>query len=81
MESQTAQTIYRIFSPLEEGHHIHVMFNFEKAIVEVRLPRMGLDFFVEERSSLIVSRQFRDMCVDANQTFGSEWSSIETGPA
>ncbi|KAK0127299.1 hypothetical protein ONS96_006849 [Cadophora gregata f. sp. sojae] len=71
IESPTAQTIYRILSQLEESCHIHVMFNFEKSIVEVHLPRMGLDFYIEQGSKLIVSKQYRGMCIDADQSIGS----------
>jgi hypothetical protein len=66
-----AKAISNILSPLEHAIHIHIMFNFEKSLIEVHLPRLNLDFFMLENSSLLESKQFRGMAVDKNQAFGS----------
>jgi hypothetical protein len=66
-----AKAISKILSPLEEAEHVHIMFNFDNSRIEVHLPRLNLDFYMLEKSSLLQSKQFRGMAVDTNQSFGS----------
>jgi hypothetical protein len=71
IQSPIAKAISKILSPIEHTTHVHVMLNFEKSVLEVHLPRLNLDFFMLENSSLLESKQFRGMAVDSNQAFGS----------
>ena len=71
IQSPTAVTISLLLSPLEIKPHINIFFNQHTNTVEVHLPRLNLDFFVQRNGSLLESKQFRGMAVDTNQSFGA----------
>ncbi|EKD21257.1 hypothetical protein MBM_00370 [Drepanopeziza brunnea f. sp. 'multigermtubi' MB_m1] len=65
-----AKVIHRILRPIENAKNIHITFDSVENRLEISLPRMNLDFFIATGSSLIESKQFRGMVIDANQSFG-----------
>jgi hypothetical protein len=71
IRSPTAKAISRILGPLEHATHIHVILDCETEALEVNLPRVRLDFSLQNHGDLLVSKQFRGMVVDDRQSFGT----------
>jgi hypothetical protein len=71
IRSPTAKAISRILGPLEHATHIHVILDCETEALEVNLPRVRLDFSLQNPGNLLVSKQFRGMVVDERQSFGT----------
>lgn len=71
IRSHTAQNMSRIFSPVEQATHMHVSFDCETEKLEIQLPRMKLDFSLDNNRSPVMSKQFRGMSIDKNQAFGT----------
>lgn len=67
----TAEAVSAVLSPLEQANHMHIIFNSRTQMLEVQLPRLKLEFFLENGSSQLESKQFRGMCVDTKQSFGA----------
>ncbi len=49
----------------------HIILNCEAEVLEVHLPRLKLDFFLGKDATQLESKQFCEMAVDANQSFGT----------
>lgn len=71
VRSSTTKSISAILAPLEYAQHIHVTFDHEEDSLQVHLPRLGLDFFLDKNSQLLQSRQYRGMHVDQCQSIGT----------
>lgn len=71
IRSSTTKEISAILAPLEQAHHIHVVFDHHDNSLQVNLPRLRLDFFLDERSQLLQSKQYRGMYIDPNQSLGT----------
>jgi hypothetical protein len=71
LRSTSAGVLSRAVQSLEEAQHIHVVFNDSTQIVEINLPRLQLDFYVDRNFDAIYSRQFRGMIIDSQQNIGS----------
>lgn len=71
VRSRTAKAIARVLSPLEYATHLHIILNRRTRALEVRLPRLKLDFLLPDRRRLLESKQFRGMVVDEQQSFGA----------
>ena len=71
IHSPTAKAISQILGPLEHAIHIHVILDCETEALEVNLPRVRLDFSLQNHGNLLVSKQFRGMVVDERQSFGA----------
>lgn len=67
----TAEAVSTVLSPLEHANHMHIILNSRTQMLEVQLPRLKLDFFLEKSFSQLESKQFRGMCVDTKQSFGA----------
>ncbi|KAE9977309.1 hypothetical protein EG327_007776 [Venturia inaequalis] len=67
MHSQTARAIAHVLSPIEQPEHIHVSFTVTPENLEVALPRLKLDFFVNKLQDL-ECKQRRGMVVDLRQS-------------
>ncbi|KAI9781453.1 MAG: hypothetical protein M1816_002374 [Peltula sp. TS41687] len=71
IRSPTAKAVSAVLSPLEDAPHIHITINCQVEVLEVHLPRLELDFFVEKDALCLESKQFRAMLVDADQSLGT----------
>jgi len=71
IRSPTAKSISNRLSPLEHATYIHISLNGETGRLDVQLPRMKLDFSLENTRSYMKSKQFRGMAVDMKQSFGA----------
>ena len=71
IRSPTAKAISRLLGPLEHATHIHVILDCGTEALEVNLPRVRLDFSLQNQENLLVSKQFRGMVVDERQSFGA----------
>lgn len=71
VRSATANAVARVLSPLERATHIHVSLNHETGYLNVNLPRLKLDFFLQPGSLQLESKQFRGMAVDEDQSLGA----------
>jgi hypothetical protein len=69
--SPTAKTIASILSPLDCGENIHIILDSQAQVLEISLPRFKLDFYLKANGSQIESKQFRDMVIDKQQSFGA----------
>jgi hypothetical protein len=61
----------QIFRPLEDPCHIHILLDAESQAIEIRLPRLKLEFYVSPNDIEIKSRQYRGMIIDTNQQIGT----------
>ncbi|KAF3484464.1 uncharacterized protein GIQ15_03788 [Arthroderma uncinatum] len=71
IRSPTAKAVSLVLSPLESANHIHIFTNHKKDYLDVHLPRLKLEFFLEPNSLRLESKQFRGMVVDENQSLGA----------
>lgn len=72
--SETARHIAAILGPIEDIMHMHVLYNYQERLIEVQLPRLKLDFYLQSEQrgwSAVQSRQFQGMQVDENQSIGT----------
>jgi hypothetical protein len=69
--SSSARTVSQVFSPLENPHHVHIILDTNSATVDVELPRLQLDFYLEQHDHRFYSRAYRGMIVDENQHIGT----------
>ena len=71
IRSATAKLLSKIFNPLETHTQIHISVDMITRRLEIHLPRMNLDFSVEQPGGSISSKQFRGMVIDERQDIGS----------
>lgn len=71
IHTPTANAVSAMFSPLENASHIHITYNLETEALNIHLPRLKLDFIWREGASRPASKQFRNMIIDENQSFGA----------
>jgi hypothetical protein len=69
--SYTASTLSTMFEALEDPAHIHIILDTATQLLHVSLPRLQLDFHVEQHDNRVQSRQYRGMIVDPVQTMGT----------
>ncbi|KAF1941797.1 hypothetical protein EJ02DRAFT_490907 [Clathrospora elynae] len=69
--SRSARTLSGLFRSVEDSKHIHVMLDRTTHTVEIVLPRVQLEFYVEHRAQEVHSRQHRGMVIDSNQNIGA----------
>lgn len=69
--SYTASTLSTMFDALEDPEHIHIILDTSTQLVHIRLPRLQLDFYVEQHDDRVQSRQYRGMILDPAQTMGT----------
>lgn len=63
--------ICRTLRSLEEETHIHLILDNGTSMLNIHLPRLQLDFSIEQGSSRVHCRQFRGMYVDKVQQIGT----------
>jgi hypothetical protein len=61
----------RLFQPLEDPQHIHIVLDVGSKLTEIRLPRSKLEFYATPGDLNIESRQWRGMVVDTTQRIGT----------
>lgn len=71
LHTPTAKAVSTVLSPLEQAIYIHITLDCETEVLEVRLPRLKLDFFLRKGATQLESKQFRGMTVDSNQSIGT----------
>lgn len=72
--SETVRCIAAVLGPIESIMHMHVLYKYQERLIEVQLPRLKLDFFLQSEHNgrqSIQSRQFQGMQVDENQSIGT----------
>ncbi|KAJ4112132.1 hypothetical protein NW768_011711 [Fusarium equiseti] len=69
--SKLAKCIARILDPLEAPLGLHLVYDTVKKVIEIRIPKLRLEFLHKSGGSLIESRQFRDMHIDSDQSTGT----------
>lgn len=67
MHSPTVHAIAQVLSPIENPEHIHISFTDTPEILEISLPRLKLDFFVNQQQDL-ECKQRRGMVIDRSQS-------------
>jgi hypothetical protein len=69
--STFAVNMARIFQPLEDPQHIHIVLDVGTKLTEIRLPRLKLEFYATSGDLDIKSRQWRGMVLDTRQQIGT----------
>ncbi len=69
--SGPAQVMSALFISLDDPLYIHFEFNTISRKIEVELPRLQLDFMVDESRTRVYSRQYRGMFLDDDQDPGT----------
>lgn len=69
--SPTGEKLAGIFSPLQEQLEINITLSRNDRTLEVDLPRLKLAFGLERGGSSVLSRQFRGMEIDCEQSIGT----------
>ena len=69
--SRTAEVVSTVLSPIENADNIYITLDHDTEVLEAHLPRLKLDFFLRKGSTQLESKQFREMIVDTNQSFGA----------
>lgn len=70
-QSNTYSCISKLLECLEETPYIHCVLDQATSSLDIELPRLQLGFNLGPGSDHILSRQFRGMFVDENQSIGS----------
>ncbi|KAE8440778.1 hypothetical protein EG329_006578 [Mollisiaceae sp. DMI_Dod_QoI] len=71
VKSETGKLLSKILAPLEDRLQIHNFFHHSSSSLEIELPRLQLGFNIQSQTSDIQSRQFREMCIDKDQSLGT----------
>ncbi|KAL4796122.1 hypothetical protein BDV19DRAFT_388541 [Aspergillus venezuelensis] len=71
MLSRTAGALSNILEPIERATNIHCKLHRSSSRLEIDLPRLRLNFTLQSGQSAILSRQYRDMLVDPDQSLGT----------
>ncbi|KAK1708175.1 uncharacterized protein BDZ83DRAFT_768810 [Colletotrichum acutatum] len=71
VNSQSAMAISTIFRPLEDQYSIHIVHKKTDASLFVDLTKARLEFTYQSGKTSLMSRQYRGMSVDANQSIGT----------
>lgn len=66
----TVQRLHKLLAPLENPDYIHVIASSDFDRVDIELPRFQLEFWSNQESDKVHSRQFRDMHIDPCQSIG-----------
>ncbi|UKZ64307.1 uncharacterized protein TrAtP1_005526 [Trichoderma atroviride] len=69
--SCSALDIASILSPLDTMLHLHMLLDAKTGNLEIKVPRLQLEFTLSKGESAITSRQFRGMQIDSNQYIGT----------
>ncbi|CAH0002510.1 unnamed protein product [Clonostachys byssicola] len=69
--SRTANQLHEVFQPLEKRSGLHIFFDKAAASLLIKIPRLQLDFYMNDGSEDIMSRQYRGMRVDPQQAIGT----------
>ncbi|KAK5993505.1 hypothetical protein PT974_06937 [Cladobotryum mycophilum] len=70
-KSRSARLIAAILSPLDPVLNIHMLLDEKSKDLEIKVSSLQLEFHLRCGESVIRSRQFRGMQVDANQSMGT----------
>jgi hypothetical protein len=71
LTSSTAKALSKLLEPLESDAYMHIALNAKSREVEIEMPRLQLGFLHRSDLSKLVSRQFRGMYVDSDQSIGT----------
>jgi hypothetical protein len=71
LTSSTAKLLSKLLEPVESDAYIHIALNAESCEVEIEMPRLQLGFLLRSDLPKLVSRQFRGMYVDSDQSIGT----------
>ncbi|GAW18489.1 hypothetical protein ANO14919_079650 [Xylariales sp. No.14919] len=69
--TQSAETLYQIFKPLEDAPYVHLVLDSETQVIGIDLPRLQLNFSLKLGAMAIDSRQFRGMQIAETQEIGT----------
>ncbi|KAJ6785676.1 hypothetical protein PWT90_00969 [Aphanocladium album] len=69
--SEFSQRISVILANIESPLNLHMLYYREKAMLEIQVPRLQLQFSLNDGEATIRSQQFRDMHIDTDQSIGT----------
>lgn len=69
--SALAKHVSAIMVHLESTLNLHMLYYQERNLLEIRMPRLQLQFSLRNGESVIRSSQFRDMHIDMDQSMGT----------
>lgn len=71
MTSSTGKTVASVFAPLQTQLHINIILAQDKRRLEIELPQLRHEFYLERDTSSVISRKLRGLKVDSNQSIGT----------
>lgn len=71
IRSEDTLKIISLFTAVEDVPHIHVSYDTTSQMVNIRLPRLKLDFHINNGENLVHSRQYRGTVLDEDQRIGT----------
>ncbi|KAH6614844.1 hypothetical protein C7974DRAFT_475294 [Boeremia exigua] len=71
MKSKDARMISMLFKSLEDEQFIHISHDTVSHSVKIEVPRLKLDFHINEGENQIHSRQYRGLILDQDQRIGT----------
>lgn len=69
--SELSKYISEILAYLETHLNIHMLYNVAKSRLEIKVPRLQLQFVLKDEESVIRSQQYKDMHIDSDQSVGT----------
>lgn len=69
--SPTGRTVASVFSPIQAPLQINIVLAENNKRLEIELPRLQLDFYLEGGTSSVISHQLRGLQVDSTQFLGA----------
>lgn len=68
VRSRTANLLSEMLKPVEKPTKVHCLFDPKKSVLDIVIPRFQLSYSLQSGFSSIRSRQYRGMCIDADQS-------------
>lgn len=68
LSSRTTKLLSEILKPIEKPAKVHCIFNTRTSVLDIDIPRLRLSYSLQSGFSCIRSRQYRGMCIDADQS-------------
>lgn len=70
-QSNTSMHLSKLLGRLEDTPYIHCVLDHATSSLDIELPRLQLGFNLSPGSDHVISRQFRGMSIDENQSIGT----------
>lgn len=69
--SPTGKDVASVFAPVQTPSQINIVLSKNKERLEIEIPNMQLEFYLDRGTSSVISRKLRGLEVDGNQSIGT----------